>query len=51
LNHQLLPYREELLQQRQRDAALKEKYGLASIESLILESEAKIADYDMKRER
>lgn len=49
LNHQLLPYREELLQQRQRDAALKEKYGLLSIASLILESEAKLADYETRR--
>ncbi|BAF60622.1 hypothetical DNA/RNA helicases [Pelotomaculum thermopropionicum SI] len=49
LNHQLLPYREELLQQRQRDAALKEKYGLRSIESLILESEAKLADYETRK--
>jgi superfamily II DNA or RNA helicase len=49
LNHQLLPYREELLQQRQRDAALKEKYGLRSIESLILESEAKLAEYETRK--
>ncbi len=49
LNHQLLPYREELLQQRQRDAALKEKYGLRSIESMILESEAKLADYETRK--
>jgi len=49
LNHQLLPYREELLQQRQRDAALKEKYGLMSIESLILESEAKLAEYETRK--
>ncbi|NPV74523.1 MAG: DUF3883 domain-containing protein [Pelotomaculum sp.] len=49
LNHQMLPYREELLQQRRRDAALKEKYGLRSIESLILESEAKLADYETRK--
>jgi hypothetical protein len=49
LEQQLLPYREELLEQRRRDAALKEKYGLRSIESLILESEAKLADYEIRR--
>ncbi len=45
----VLPYREELLEQRRRDASLKEKYGLRSIESLILESEAKLADYETRK--
>jgi superfamily II DNA or RNA helicase len=49
LDRQLLPYRDELLQQRQHDAALKEKYGLRSLESLILESEARLADYETRR--
>ncbi|HHV78171.1 MAG TPA: DUF3883 domain-containing protein [Firmicutes bacterium] len=49
LEYQVLPYREELLEQRRRDAALKEKYGLRSIESLVLESEAKLADYEIRK--
>jgi len=49
LDQQLLPYKEKLLEQRRRDAALKEKYGLRSIESLILDSEAKLADYETRK--
>jgi superfamily II DNA or RNA helicase len=49
LEQLVLPYREELLEQRRRDAAIKEKYGLRSIESLILESEAKLADYEIRK--
>ncbi|MEW6446661.1 MAG: helicase-related protein [Bacillota bacterium] len=49
LDRLLLPYKEELLTQRQRDAAIKEKYGLRSIDALILESEAKLADYETRR--
>ncbi len=49
LEQQLIPYRDELLKQRQRDAELKEKYGLRSIEQLILESEYKLIDYETRR--
>ncbi|WP_027356903.1 helicase-related protein [Desulfofundulus thermocisternus] len=49
LEQQVLPYREELLEQRRKDAALKEKYGLKSIETLILESEGKLADYETRK--
>jgi superfamily II DNA or RNA helicase len=49
LEQQLLPYREELLEQRRRDSAIKEKYGIRSIESLILESEAKLTDYETRK--
>jgi hypothetical protein len=49
LERQLIPYREELLEQRRRDSAIKEKYGIRSIESLILESEAKLTDYETRK--
>lgn len=49
LEQLVLPYRGELLEQRRRDASLKEKYGLRSIESLILESEAKLAEYETRK--
>jgi len=49
LDHLIVPYREELLLQRKRDAALKEKYGLRSINHMILESEAKLSDYEIRK--
>jgi len=42
-------YKGELLEQRQRDAAIKEKYGLRSLDAMILESEGKLADYETRR--
>lgn len=45
----IYPYKNELLEHRQRDAEIKRKYGLASIDSLILESEAKLADYETRK--
>jgi len=38
-------YQSELLEQRTRDAAIKEKYGIASLNHLIGQSEEKLADY------
>lgn len=49
LENHLLPYRDELLEQRKRDAAVKEKYGLSSLDYMILESEGKLADYETKK--
>lgn len=49
LSGPLPAYREELLAARRRDATIKEKYGLRSLEALILESEAKLADYELRR--
>jgi len=49
LEQQVLSYREELLEQRRKDAALKEKYGLRSIDTLILESEGKLAEYETRK--
>ena len=42
-------YRRELLEQRERDAAVKRKYGIRSLERMILESEAKLVDYETRR--
>jgi len=42
-------YKKELLGRRQRDAEIKRKYGIRSLESMILDSEAKITDYETRR--
>lgn len=42
-------YRAELLQQRERDATIKTKYGLRSLEQMVLESEAKLIEYETRR--
>jgi superfamily II DNA or RNA helicase len=47
----LEPYRQELLGQRQRDAELKRKYGLRSLEQQIMDSEAKLIEYATRREK
>ncbi len=41
----LEPYRQELLELRKRDAAIKEKYGLRSLDADIGKSDARLADY------
>jgi len=42
-------YRAEILQLRQREADIKRKYGLRSLEQMILESDAKLIDYETRR--
>jgi superfamily II DNA or RNA helicase len=42
-------YKKELLERRQRDAGIKRKYGIRSLESMVLDSEAKISDYETRR--
>jgi len=42
-------YKKELLEIRKRDAEIKRKYGIRSLESMILESESKIANYEERR--
>jgi len=42
-------YREELLRQRQRDAEIKRKYGIRSLEQMIATSDAKLIEYDTRR--
>ena len=42
-------YRRELSERRQRDAEIKKKYGIRSLESMILESDGKISDYETRK--
>ena len=42
-------YKEELLSRRRRDAEIKQRYGLKSLEYLIVQSEARLAEYETKR--
>jgi superfamily II DNA or RNA helicase len=42
-------YKKELLERRQRDAGIKRKYGVRSLESMILDSDAKISEYETRR--
>jgi superfamily II DNA or RNA helicase len=42
-------FRRELLERRQRDAGIKKKYGIRSLESMILISDAKITEYETRR--
>ncbi|MFQ6095395.1 MAG: helicase-related protein [Candidatus Bathyarchaeia archaeon] len=42
-------YKDELLARRQRDAQIKKKYGIRSLESMILDSDAKISEYETRR--
>lgn len=45
----LFPYQEEIAQRREREAAIKEKYGLRSLDYLIQESNQKILDYQLRQ--
>jgi superfamily II DNA or RNA helicase len=49
VEHVLDPYCAELLGERERMAAIKRKYGLRSLEQMILESEAKLIEYETRR--
>jgi len=42
-------YKRELLERRQKDAGIKKKYGIRSLESMILDSDAKISEYETRR--
>ncbi|GAJ03296.1 unnamed protein product, partial [marine sediment metagenome] len=42
-------YKKELLERRQRDAEIKRKYGIRSLESMILDSDVKISEYETRR--
>jgi hypothetical protein len=42
-------YKKELLERRQRDAGIKKKYGIRSLESMVLDSDAKISEYETRR--
>jgi SNF2 family DNA or RNA helicase len=45
----LLPFRDEIAQRREREAQIKEKYGLRSLDYLIQESNQKILDYQVRQ--
>jgi len=49
VEHVLESYRTELLKERERIATIKRKYGLRSLEQMILESEAKLIEYETRR--
>ena len=49
IENTLSGYIEELRQIRERDASIKEKYGLRSLNQLISESDAKLADYETRQ--
>jgi superfamily II DNA or RNA helicase len=49
VEHILESYRTELLKERERIATIKRKYGLRSLEQMILESEAKLIEYETRR--
>jgi superfamily II DNA or RNA helicase len=49
VEHVLDPYCAELSGERERMAAIKRKYGLRSLEQMILESEAKLIEYETRR--
>lgn len=44
-------YKKEILYERERDAEIKRKYGLRSLDSMISESEGKVAEYYIRRNR
>jgi len=48
IEQMLESYRTELLQQRERDAAIKRKYGLRSLEQVILDAEARLIEYETR---
>jgi len=48
-DHVLEAYRSEILQERQREAAIKRKYGLRSLEQLILDAQGRLIDYETRR--
>ncbi|WP_253664985.1 helicase-related protein [Thermus scotoductus] len=49
VDYVLESYRTEILEARQREAAIKEKYGLRSLQQMILDAEAKLIDYETRR--
>lgn len=49
INQGLEKYKRELLGRRERDAGIKKKYGIRSIESMILDSDGKISEYETRK--
>ncbi|MDZ7268318.1 MAG: DUF3883 domain-containing protein [candidate division KSB1 bacterium] len=48
VDHVLESYRAEILQEREREARIKQKYGLRSLEQMILASEARLIEYEIR---
>ncbi len=48
IDHALEPYRAEILRERQRQAEIRKKYGLRSLEQMILDSQARIIEYETR---
>lgn len=46
----LFPYREEIEEEREQDAEIKERYGLRSLDYLLSESNQKLMEYDQRQE-
>lgn len=42
-------YRAELFKERQREAEIKKKYGLRSLDQMLLDAEAKLIEYETRR--
>jgi hypothetical protein len=51
VEHVLDAYRNEIQEQRQHEAEIKRKYGVRSLEQMILESDAKLIEYDTRRSK
>ncbi|MCS7022802.1 MAG: helicase-related protein [Gemmataceae bacterium] len=49
IEHALEPYRREILQEREREAHIKRKYGIRSLEQLINDAQARLIDYETRR--
>lgn len=49
IENTLATYVEELKESRERDAGIKKKYGLRSLDQLISDSDSKLADYETRR--
>ncbi len=47
--HLLEEYRQEILQARRREAEIKRKYGLRSLDQMIGECQARLMDYEIRR--
>lgn len=44
-------YRAEILKERERETRIKQKYGLRSLEQMILDAQARLIDYETRRSR
>lgn len=49
VEHLFESYYAEMLQEREREARIKQKYGVRSLEQLILDSEARLIEYETRR--